>query len=171
MNNYNYRREKVFYVVMIIFYALFPFTLFFNVYEYRRTAKAIDGSVAKIVDKYNLINIKEVSNFAFSISILFIIISLALAIIMAFDLYEKKFYKTEVKVLSGLTCVVFSGLVFFFSVYLGSLFFMLVCCNLFMLSFDVKLNKNKKNNLIIYIPTYLLFIFMLFLALVFHPMS
>ena len=46
------RREKIFYVVMIIFYMVFPFTLFFDVYERRIT---IDGVKVKYPDGFALV--------------------------------------------------------------------------------------------------------------------
>ena len=77
------RREKIFYVVMIIFYMLFPFTLFFDVYERRITIYGV-----KVVQKYNLISIKDVSIFPLVMSILFIIISLVFAVFLIIDLYK-----------------------------------------------------------------------------------
>ncbi len=169
--NTNNRREKIFYVVMIIFYLIFPFTLFFDVFEYKYTALKEDHTTVKVVEKYNLVNIKDLSIFPLIISILFIVISLVLAIILIIDLYKGKYYSIYVKLLSCASTVIFMGLVFYFGLYLMGLFFMIICCNLFMLSFDIKLNRKYKLNLLIYIPTYLLFIVMMLLAFGFQPMK
>ena len=164
----NNRREKIFYIVMIIFFALFPFTLFFNIFEYRK-AYEVDGVMHHNVIKYDLVDIKDLSLFPFIVGILFIVLSLIFAVFLAIDLYKGKFYTIYIKILSGLTFIVISGLVFYFSIFLASIFFMVVCCNLFILSFSLKLDKKIKLNLLIYIPTYILFLVMLVLSLGFYP--
>lgn len=153
------RREKIFYVIMILFYMIFPFLLFLDVYE-KKVLK--DG--VKAVVKYNLINIKDVSIYPFVMSILFIVISLVFAVFLIIDLYKNTFYRVHIKILSGMSLLAFSGLIYYFSLFIGSMFFMIICCNLFMLSFDIKLNKKKKLNLLIYIPTYILFLIMLIIS-------
>lgn len=162
MNN---KREKVFYIVMIIFFALAPFCLFFNVFDERKKLKTIDGTVETVITKYNIVNIKDISTFSLIISILFIILSLTFAVFLIIDLYKNNYYRTRIKVLSGVNLVIFSGLLYYFSIALGTAFFMIVCCNLFMLSFDLKLNKNRKKNLLIYVPTYILFLLMIIISI------
>lgn len=162
-------REKVFYIIMAIFSFLIPPTLFFDVYEYRYIKNSGEANV-RVVDKYNLVNIKDVSNFPLIISIIFMVLSLTLAIMLIIDLIKGKYYRLHIKLLNCATTVSFIGLVLYFGIYLGILCFIIICFNLFILSFDLKLNKNKKTNLIIYIPTYLLFLVMMVLAIGFQPM-
>ena len=152
------KREKVFYIIMIIFYALAPFSLFFDVFVQRSSKKAIDGDGVVVTDYYNIINVKDVRIFPCIIGIVFIVISLILAILLVMDLYQGKFYKSDVKALSGLVFILLATIVWHFSLVLGIIFFMAVCNNLFMLSFDLKINRNKKENLAIYLPTYFLFL-------------
>ena len=163
MNNVN-RREKVFYIIMIIFYFLFPFIMFFDVYEYKYKAKTTDGNIVQVVHKYNITNINYESNFALVISILLFIISLIFAVFLIIDLVKGKFYRIHIKILSGIALVLCTGLVHYMSVYLGTILFMLVCCNLFILSFDYRLTKKRGLNLLIYIPTYVMFLIMLVLS-------
>ena len=164
MNN---RREKLFYIVMIIFFILSPFTLFFDCYEKRMTQN-IDGTISNVIKYYNIVNIKDVSVFLLIISILFMVFSLSFAVFLIIDLYKGKYYRIHIKILSGINLIIFSGLMFNFSIILGIIFFMIVCCNLFILSFDYRLNRKKKENLLIYIPTYILFIIMLIVAIGFN---
>lgn len=164
MNN---KREKVYYIVMIIFFALSPFALFFDCYE-KRSKQTIDGVVSQVVSKYSIININNVSTFSLVVSILFMVFSLAFAVFLAIDLYKGKYYRRHIKILSGINLVLFSGLIFYLSILLGTIFFMIVCCNLFILSFDYKITRKKKENLLIYIPTYILFIFMIIISFGFN---
>ncbi len=165
MNN---KREKVFYIVMTIFFFLAPFALFFDVFEKRWHQKKFDGTVERVIDRYNITNIKELSNFPFIVSILFMVFSLIFAVFLIIDLYKKKYYRIHIKILSGITLVLFAGLMLQFSITLGLIFFIMVCLNLFMLSFDIKLNRKYKANLLIYIPTYILFLAMIVLSIGFN---
>lgn len=167
MNNTN-RREKIFYMVMIIFYSIFPFALFFDVFQVTSTKSTVDG-LKTSVDYYNLTNIGSYRIFPLVIGILFIVVSLVLAVFLVADLVNSKYYRAHIKILSGVVMILLASIAIRFTVFLGGIFFMAACCNLFILSFDMKLNKgkegNKSKNLVIYIPMYIIFLIILICGL------
>ena len=156
------KREKVFYIVMIIFYAIFPFTLFFDAFAVRTHKHNADGGVI-VTNYYNLVNIKDERIFPFVIGIVFIVLSLAVALLLVMELIKGKFYTTYIKIATGAIMILLTTIIWHFGILLGAIFFMAICCNLFILSFDLKLNKNKMKNFAIYFPMYFIFL----LALIF----
>ena len=162
--NSNFKREKVFYIVMILFYAIFPFALFFEVFAFKSTRATGDGGGKLVTEYYSLADL-SFRPFPYIVGIIFIVLSLILAVLLVMDLVRGKFYTAYVKIVSGAVMILLAMLAHYYGIVLGAMFFMAICCNLFILSFDLKLNKNnptsKPNNVIIYVPMYVIFMIML----------
>lgn len=170
MNKEN-KREKIFYIIMAIFYALCPVGFFFDVFKYKITKATGDGTGKTFIEYYNILEIGDKRVLPAIVGVAFMVVSLIVAICIIADLINGKFYRTDIKVLTGVSMILLACIASRFTIYLAIILFMTICFNLFILSFDLKLNAKdnqvKSNNVIIYVPMYVIFLLMLLCGLTF----
>lgn len=156
-------RDKLFCIILIIFTTIYPFTLFFKVYEHKYNV--ISGeSVVKVVDKYNLISINNISKFMFASSIIFIVLSLSIAILSFLEIKKNNYYSLYYRIVFSAYVVISATFSTFAGLYLLSMLFMIIACHMFLIYYDIKKNKRKLSNSLIYGITYLLFLFVLLIS-------
>lgn len=156
-------RDKLFCIILITFTTIYPFTLFFKVYEHKYNA--INGeTVVKVVDKYNLVTVNSISTFMFISSIIFIVLSLSLAILSFVEIKKNNYYSLYFRIIFSIYVVISATFSTFASFYLLSMLFMIIACHMFLIYYDMKKNKRKLSNSLIYGITYLMFLFVLLIS-------
>ena len=159
----NELRDKIFCIILTIFSVVYPLTLFFDVYEYKHNV--VDGDkVVKVVEKYNLINVMNVSKFSFVTSLIFIVLSLSVAILALLEIKKNKFYSLYFRIIFSILTVITAAFSTLVSFYLVSMLFMIIASHMFLIYYDMKKNKRKLSNSLIYAITYLMFLFMLIIS-------
>lgn len=161
-------RDKVFCIIMAIILFVYPLTLLFDVYEHKHSV-VVDGVIKRVVDKYNLINVNNVSNFALVTSVIFIVLSLSVAILSIVEIKKNNYYSLIYRITFSSLTVISASFTIFVSFYLVSMIFMIVAAHMFLIYYDIKKNKRKLSNSLIYGITYFTFLFMMIISFGFMP--
>jgi hypothetical protein len=150
-------RNKIFLIIVSVFTAIFPFTLFFDVLKRKVVKDSIDGP-KKVIEYYNLVSIKGLSNFVFAFCMIIFILSLVVAVIGFIDMAKKKYFTLYYRIIFSTLVVSLSLIVFFLSYYLMVVLFMLIASHMFLVYYDIRTNKRKLSNALIYACTYTAFL-------------
>ena len=148
-------REKVLNIILLVVYAIFPIFLFVPFFYY----KTDSGTT-----KYNIINIKDLNMAYFVIGIILLISIVSVIAASIIMLIKKNYYYLPIKITTGLSIILFAFYAMIYSLVLSIIMFFIITLNMFIIAFDLKLNKRKKPNMAIFAITYLLFIFALVLS-------
>lgn len=156
-------RDKVFSIILLIFSIIYPLMLFFDVYEYKH--KEIDGdTITKVVDRYNLINIKDISTFMLVFSLVFIVLSLTVAVFTILEIRKNNYYSLKYRIIFSIYTVVSATFGFYASFFILSMLFMIIAAHMFLIYYDIKRNKRKLSNALIYAITYVMFMVMMIIS-------
>lgn len=148
-------REKVFNIIILVVYALLPILLFIPLFNYKS---------GKEITKYNIINIKDLNLAYFVIGIILLVSIVFVIVSSIIQLLKKDYYSMLLKISSGISIIIFALYAMIYSLVLSIIMFLIVSINMFIIAFDLKLNKRKKQNMAVFGITYLLFIFALVLS-------
>ncbi len=163
-------RNKLFLIIVSAFCFIFPFTLFFDVIRYSYKAKGSDGLVHTIVDYYNLVNVHDLSKYVFAFCMIIFIASLIVSIIALIDLLKKKYFTLYFRIIFSVFVVLLALITHYLSYYLMVALFMFIASHMFLIYYDIKTNKHKLSNSLIYAITYLSFLVFAIISFAFVPM-
>ena len=148
-------REKVFNIIILVTYILLPIFLFVPFFHYKTD---------KGTTKYNIINIKDLNMAYFVIGIILLVVIVSVIVTSIIMLVKKNCYYLPIKITTGLSIILFAFYAMIYSLVLSIIMFFIITLNMFVIAFDVKLNKRKKPNMAIFAIIYLVFIFALVIS-------
>ena len=84
-------RNKVFCIIISVLYFIFPILFFFNIFEHKEKRINDANELCTLIHKYSIINIKELHTFYLVIGIMFMVISLTLAVFAILEIRKEKY--------------------------------------------------------------------------------
>ena len=168
MDNKTTLRNRIFLIIVSAFSFIFPFTLFFDVFTRKITKDTVDGP-KRFTEIYNLVSIKDLSNFTFSFVMIIFILSLIVAILGVIEIIRGKYYTLLFRIAFSIFVVSLSLIIKFLGYYLMVALFMFIASQMFLVYYDMKTNKRKLSNSLIYAFTYLAFIIFMVVGFICVP--
>ena len=161
-------RNRVFLIIVSAFAFIFPFTLFFDVFTRRITKLSEDGP-KKVTELYNLVSLHDLSDFIFAFSMIIFILSLIVAILGIIEIVRGKYFSLLYRISFSVFVVTLALIVNFLGFYLMAALFMFIASHMFLVFYDIKTNKRKLSNSLIYAFTYTAFLIFMMVGLVCSP--
>ena len=161
-------RNRIFLIIVTVFSFIFPFTMFFDIFTRRITKATLDGP-KRITEIYNLVGLYDLSEFTFSFAMTIFILSLIVAIIGIVELVRGKYYTLLYRIVFSVLVVSLGLIVTFLGYYLMVALFMLIASHMCLVYYDMKTNKRKLSNSLIYGFTYLSFLIFMMIGIALTP--
>lgn len=168
MNDKTTLRNRIFLIIVTAFFFIFPFTMFFDIFTRKITRQTLDGP-KRFTEIYNLVSLKDLSNFTFSFAMIIFILSLVVAILGVIEIIRGKYYTLLYRISFSVFVVSLSLIIKFLGYYLMVALFMSIASHMFLVYYDMKTNKRMLSNSLIYAFTYLAFIIFMVVGFICVP--